>query len=310
MYGIMACMCDMCDDGVRGCKIDSTMRCPFHVLPTLITPQPHHHHQPTPPPPHPHPPRGLQSIHEELGAAHSDLKPQNVLLDHKLGVHISDFGALKALGSDKQVAVEAYTLAYCAPEQAEEQGGLLSTASDVWALGYIAVELLVGRRAWKPRQAPDWDALPAHVPRDLVDTLKQCFHFEPDRRCTARDVAEALEEALRAAHGNPRLQLPAQMPSGLKAFWKAEVKGGGDGGGWGQALTHSLTHTHSPPSIAALLRHGPRPLGHLPHRPAPPGPEPPQGLHGAGPGQRGGGRGAAADAGRGAERAQEGPLPG
>jgi len=176
---------------------------------------------------------GLQSVHEELGAAHSDLKPQNILLDRKFGVHISDFGALKALGADRFVAVEAFTLVYCAPEQREEEGGTLTTASDVWALGLIIVELLCGKRPWNPKKAegPDLGTIPDAVPHDLVLALRRCFDRDPEKRATARDVAEAVEGAIRQVQNAPHM-LGSQLPSQMRAWWQTEISPDSDRVPW------------------------------------------------------------------------------
>ena len=96
--------------------------------------------------------RAVQHAHGK-GIIHRDLKPPNVLVgqqDGKARVKVIDFGIAKALGSkltDKSLFTEQHqvvgTLQYMSPEQAE--GSLdIDTRTDVYALGVMLYELLVG----------------------------------------------------------------------------------------------------------------------------------------------------------------------
>ena len=87
----------------------------------------------------------LDAAHAE-GVVHRDVKPANLLLDEDDNVHVADFGIASAAGMDSltRTGTVIGTAAYLSPEQA--QGDRATPASDRYALGVLAWELLTGRR--------------------------------------------------------------------------------------------------------------------------------------------------------------------
>jgi serine/threonine protein kinase len=101
--------------------------------------------------------RVLSTAHRE-GVYHRDLKPESVMLedlsDEALHVKLIDFGIAKVANSAvKQDGLDDLvgTLPYMAPEQILASG--CSAATDIYALGIIAYELLAGKRPYKPAQS-------------------------------------------------------------------------------------------------------------------------------------------------------------
>ena len=89
----------------------------------------------------------------QRGVIHRDLKPGNILVDLRGQPKILDFGIARALEDDAgktplitRSGEIVGTLPYMSPEQATGGPGAVDTRSDVYSLGVILHELLVGRR--------------------------------------------------------------------------------------------------------------------------------------------------------------------
>ena len=91
---------------------------------------------------------------------HRDLKPSNILVDRSDHVKLLDFGIAKLLTDDAVdsprtllATSRAFTPEFAAPEQA--MGGDITTGTDVYALGVLFYQLLVGRHPTAEPGAPD-----------------------------------------------------------------------------------------------------------------------------------------------------------
>jgi tetratricopeptide (TPR) repeat protein/tRNA A-37 threonylcarbamoyl transferase component Bud32 len=105
--------------------------------------------------------QAVQHAHQK-GVIHRDLKPSNVLIseaDGRPAAKIIDFGIAKAIGqhlTDKTL-VTSYgqamgTPAYMSPEQAEMSGLDVDTRADIYSLGVMLYELLVGELPLDPQE--------------------------------------------------------------------------------------------------------------------------------------------------------------
>lgn len=160
--------------------------------------------------------RALSAAHDK-GILHRDLKPENIMVqtlsDGEEQIKIIDFGIAKI--KDSLVAPETVTAAtvgtilYMAPEQLSAKP--VSVASDIYALGVIAHELLTGRRPFNPDssfQLLEMQRTGVRVqPSDLRPSLSEeaqrvilrALAFNPrDRQQRARDFGDELARALTA----------------------------------------------------------------------------------------------------------------
>jgi serine/threonine protein kinase len=96
---------------------------------------------------------GLDAAHrkkdengEDLGLVHRDVSPQNVLISFEGEVKVIDFGIAKAANkvSKTQAGVLKGKFGYMSPEQV--RGVDLDNRSDIFAIGIVLYELLVGDR--------------------------------------------------------------------------------------------------------------------------------------------------------------------
>ena len=89
--------------------------------------------------------RGLQVAHN-AGVLHRDIKPANIFVTRKKKIKLGDFGIAHIAKIEQdaftQLSSQIGTLPYMSPEQV--QGGTLTVASDIYAVGVVLYEMLTG----------------------------------------------------------------------------------------------------------------------------------------------------------------------
>ena len=117
---------------------------------------------------------------------HRDLKPSNILVDAEGEPKLLDFGIAKMLGGEANPAMTTTPLLtpdYSSPEQL--QGTPVSAASDVYSLGLVLCELLIG----KPVRSESL-TLPKSLRGDLETILRKALRQRAaDRYSTVREFA-------------------------------------------------------------------------------------------------------------------------
>jgi tetratricopeptide (TPR) repeat protein len=139
----------------------------------------------------------VSAAHGQL-VIHRDLKPSNILVDEAGRVKLLDFGIARLQG-DEAVGLTregafALTPEYAAPEQFE--GGTLSMATDVYALGVVLYELLTGTHPSGLTQGAPLEYLRAAS----AGTFKPASeHVPAQKRALRGDLDNILAKALRPA---------------------------------------------------------------------------------------------------------------
>ncbi|HEX2705959.1 MAG TPA: serine/threonine-protein kinase, partial [Candidatus Lustribacter sp.] len=136
------------------------------------------------------------------GVVHRDVKPANIILTPEGTVKLTDFGIARALdGSSLTRTGEVIgTPNYLSPEQALGRGA--TAASDLYALGIVAHEMLTGARPFDSGSPvatalaqvnTEPPPLPPSVPAGLAAAVMQCLRKSPqDRPASAAALADAL----------------------------------------------------------------------------------------------------------------------
>ena len=138
---------------------------------------------------------GLAAAHSQ-GVLHRDLKPANVLVDDQGLVRITDFG-IAIPRTDAGDHHRTGTPGYMAPEQTAD-GTTLSERTDVYALGVVLYELLVGRHPFPSASSgapPRPSSLVSHVDPQLEGVVLQAISPLPaDRPASALEMAGMLPD--------------------------------------------------------------------------------------------------------------------
>src|SRR5262245_21204322 len=141
---------------------------------------------------------------------HRDLKPSNIMVDASGQVKLLDFGIAKLIadgGSDEantlEVTGRVLTPEFAAPEQAA--GGDITTATDVYALGVLLYQLLVGRHPTAAPGASNHDVLRAlseSVPPRLSDVVHRMRSGDAEAERVLVERRTSCDRLRRACRGD------------------------------------------------------------------------------------------------------------
>ena len=186
--------------------------------------------------------RSLREAHR-VGLIHRDLKPANIMVlnqedDHDV-VKVLDFGLVKSFLPDRggtneteitQAGVILGSPQYMAPEQARN---VSDPRSDVYSLGVVMFQMLMGRPPFQAAQSIDvifkhlneappvfaavW---PAHtVPQEVEALVMRCLYKRPEERFQSMDeVLEAIRRAAASAGFSGAFSSPRAVTGGFMAL--------------------------------------------------------------------------------------------
>ena len=161
--------------------------------------------------------RVMRDVAAALGAAHArgivhrDVKPENIFVDEEDRALLADFGVARSMSIETQQltmhGVAIGTPTYMAPEQID--GGELDGRGDIYSLGLVVWEMLVGHRPWegealysvlyhqKHVRLPAVTTLRDDVPPHLAEAIAGAI--EKERECRWQTV----DELIAALDGDP-----------------------------------------------------------------------------------------------------------
>mmetsp|Transcript_20035 Transcript_20035/g.47756 ORF Transcript_20035/g.47756 Transcript_20035/m.47756 type:complete len:577 (+) Transcript_20035:130-1860(+) len=156
----------------------------------------------------------LGFLHDEAKVCHRDLKPSNVLVRSDGRVMLQDFGNSKQLDK-KYMQTYVGCPAYMSPERIS--GLQYTTKSDVWALGMILMECLIGKFPYHALHETESyerllgrivdDNVPLHLMQDhgvpalVAQLVSRCLDKDQSARPNSAGLLSTMEETRQALSG-------------------------------------------------------------------------------------------------------------
>ncbi|TVU26814.1 hypothetical protein EJB05_29379, partial [Eragrostis curvula] len=146
---------------------------------------------------------GLHYLHQKK-IVHSDLKPQNILLDNHMVPKVADFGLSRRFNEKQTREITSHvfgSMAYMAPESHD---GLITFKSDIYSLGVTIIELLTGKKGcpeiedvlqgWSTRMETSIGDAWLKPVRECAEIGIECIDPNPAKRPDTQCIIERLAE--------------------------------------------------------------------------------------------------------------------
>lgn len=137
----------------------------------------------------------LAAAHQ-LGIIHRDIKPENILISNDGRIKVADFGLARNTSLAQTMTAESSvvlgSVSYLSPEQV--QRGIADARSDVYAIGILLFEMLLGRKPYDGEtpiqiayrhvndRIPNVKEFKPEIPDEIADLIFQATAPNPDQR--------------------------------------------------------------------------------------------------------------------------------
>ena len=137
---------------------------------------------------------GLEAIHKNK-IIYRDLKPENIMIDSKGNIKIADFGRASFVSREKdKIKGLSGTPEYMAPEMIA--GNEYSKSVDIWSLGCILYEMIVGSAPFSHKNQKKLFELiqkkgffmPGNINVELQDLLNKLLEKNPKKRIKLSEI--------------------------------------------------------------------------------------------------------------------------
>jgi eukaryotic-like serine/threonine-protein kinase len=179
--------------------------------------------------------QGVAALHA-AGLIHRDLKPENFMVQHKAGencpmVQVIDLGIVRVLGTRTVLGQIVGTLLYMPPEQLEGQD--VTPASDVYALGTMAYEMLTGELPFKSNNLAHLIELKKKGVKERPSALRPAVPEAADRvilKALSPSASQRQQSAREFGDELARVLTPQPLPptpTGVDKRWVAAAAAAG-----------------------------------------------------------------------------------
>ncbi|KAJ1821812.1 hypothetical protein GGH91_000972 [Coemansia sp. RSA 2671] len=135
----------------------------------------------------------IHYLHTSHGIVHRDIKPDNILMDHRGHVALTDFNIATRISNNTPHYSVAGTANYMAPEVVS--GGGYTFSIDWWSLGVVMYECVYGRRPFRHKKNADdlrrallYEEIQfpiiadVQVSYDCISAMRGFLHKDPTQR--------------------------------------------------------------------------------------------------------------------------------